>query len=78
VLSVNGFMVLVICVYAPINGLEGIRAGGHKVDPKGVIWFSFVSGAVCLVVWVYERRSLELPLEDVWLSICLTGDSRWV
>jgi cation diffusion facilitator family transporter len=56
VLSVNGFMVLVICVYALINGLEGIRAGGNPVDTEGVIWFSLVSGAVCLAVWVYERR----------------------
>jgi predicted Co/Zn/Cd cation transporter (cation efflux family) len=23
-------------------------------------------------------RALELPLEDAWLSICLTGDPRWV
>lgn len=56
VLSVNGFMVLVICVYALINGLEGIRAGGNPVDTEGVIWFSLVSGAVCLAVWAYERR----------------------
>jgi cation diffusion facilitator family transporter len=56
VLSVNGFMVLVICVYALINGLEGIRTGGNPVDPEGVIWFSIVSGAVCLAVWIYERR----------------------
>lgn len=56
VLSVNGFMVLVICVYALINGLEGIRTGGNPVDPEGVIWFSIVSGAVCLAVWAYERR----------------------
>ncbi len=56
VLSVNGFMVLVICVYALINGIDRIRAGGNEVDPEGVIWFSLVSGAVCLAVWVYERR----------------------
>jgi cation diffusion facilitator family transporter len=56
VLSVNGFMVLVICVYALINGLEGIRTGGSPVDPEGVIWFSLVSGAVCLAVWAYQRR----------------------
>jgi cation diffusion facilitator family transporter len=56
VLSVNGFMVLVICVYALINGVEGIRTGGNPVDPEGVIWFSLVSGAVCLAVWIYERR----------------------
>jgi predicted Co/Zn/Cd cation transporter (cation efflux family) len=56
VLSVNGFMTLVICAYALINGVESIRAGGNAVDPEGVIWFGAVSGALCLAMWAYERR----------------------
>jgi predicted Co/Zn/Cd cation transporter (cation efflux family) len=32
VLSVNGMLVLVICLYAFINGIEGLRAGGSEVD----------------------------------------------
>lgn len=56
VLSVNGFMTLVICVYALINGVESIRAGGNEVDPEGVIWFGIVSGALCLAMWAHERR----------------------
>ena len=57
VLTVNGFMLLVICVYAFINGVEGIRAGGREVDPGDVMWFGAVSGLVCLVVWVRQSRS---------------------
>ena len=29
--SVNGMLVLVICTYAFINGIEGLRAGGSEV-----------------------------------------------
>jgi cation diffusion facilitator family transporter len=56
VLSVNGFMVLVICVYAFINGIEGIRAGGRDVDPGDVMWFGAVSGVICLAMWAYQMR----------------------
>jgi len=56
VLSVNSFMVLLICVYALINGIERSRAGGNAVDAEGVIWFSLVRGAVSLAMYTYERR----------------------
>ena len=55
VLSVNSFMVLLICVYALINGIERIRAGGNAVDAEGVIWFGLLGGAVSLAIWIYER-----------------------
>ncbi|HYN76281.1 MAG TPA: cation diffusion facilitator family transporter, partial [Lamprocystis sp. (in: g-proteobacteria)] len=51
--SVNGFLVLVICIYSFINGVEGVREGGHAVDAAGVIWFSVVSAVVCLGFWAY-------------------------
>ncbi len=56
VLSVNSFMVLLICIYALINGIERIRAGGNAVEAEGVIWFGLASGAVSLAVYLYERR----------------------
>jgi cation diffusion facilitator family transporter len=56
VLSVNSFMVLLICIYALINGIERIRAGGNAVEAQGVIWFGLVSGAVSLGIYLYERR----------------------
>jgi cation diffusion facilitator family transporter len=56
VLSVNGFMVLLICVYAFINGIEGVRAGGREVDPADVMWFGAVSGVICLGMWAYQMR----------------------
>jgi len=56
VLSVNSFMVLLICVYALINGIERIRSGGNAVDAEGVIWFGLLSGAISFAIWIYERR----------------------
>ena len=52
--SVNGMLVLVICLYALINGIEGLRAGGSEVDAASVIWFGVVSGLVCAAVGTYE------------------------
>lgn len=56
VLSVNGFMVLVVCIYAFINGIEGVRAGGRAVDPAEVMLFGAVSGVICLGMWLYQLR----------------------
>jgi len=56
VLSVNSFMVLLICIYALINGIERIRSGGNAVDAEGVIWFGLLSGAISFAIWIYERR----------------------
>jgi cation diffusion facilitator family transporter len=53
--GVNGLLVLVICVYAFVNGIEGLRAGGDAVDPAGVVWFGAVSGFICLAFGLYER-----------------------
>jgi cation diffusion facilitator family transporter len=52
--SVNGMLVLVICLYALINGVEGLRAGGSEVDAASVIWFGAVSGLICATVGTYE------------------------
>ena len=52
--TINGLMVLFMCVYAFVNGVEGIRAGGHEVNAEGVIWFGAVTGLFCLGVGLYE------------------------
>ena len=52
--SVNGMLILVICLYAFINGIEGLRSGGSEVDASDVIWFGAVSGLICATVGTYE------------------------
>lgn len=72
--SVNGLMLLIMCVYAFINGIEGIRDGGNAVDAAGVIWFSIVTAVFSAALGVYElavgRRLGSLLLENdgkTWL-----------
>ena len=54
--SFNNLILLVVLLYALCNGLEGLRTGGNEVDALGVVLYSLVSGAVCAIVWVYEKR----------------------
>jgi predicted Co/Zn/Cd cation transporter (cation efflux family) len=37
-----------------LNGVEGIRAGGHEVDAIGVVWFGAVTALFCLGIGLYE------------------------
>lgn len=54
--SVNGMLVLVICIYAFINGIEGLRAGGSEVDAASVVGFGALTGIVSLAIGSYELR----------------------
>jgi len=54
--SFNNLILLVVLLYALCNGLEGLRTGGNEVDALSVVLYSLVSGAVCALVWVYEKR----------------------
>jgi len=58
--GVNGLLVLVICIYAFINGVEGLRAGGDEVDAVSVVWFGALTGAVSLAIGGYEMRVARL------------------
>lgn len=55
--SVNGMLVLVICLYAFINGVEGLRAGGSEVDAT----FRLVTLVGFATLFV-----LEDPLRSAW------------
>ena len=52
--SINGLLMLVVCVYAFFNGVEGLRGEGSVVDPASVIWYSLVTGLIGATVWAYE------------------------
>jgi cation diffusion facilitator family transporter len=54
--SFNSLILLVVCLYALFNGLEGLRSGGNPVDPGEVVLYSVLSAAACLTVWWYEQR----------------------
>jgi cation diffusion facilitator family transporter len=52
--TINGLMVLFMCAYAILNGVEGIRAGGREVDAEGVVWFGAVTALFSLGIGGYE------------------------
>lgn len=54
--SFNNLILLVVCLYALFNGLEGLRTGGNPVDAFEVVIYSLISAGVCLGVWWYEQR----------------------
>lgn len=54
--SFNNLILLVVCLYALFNGLEGLRSGGNPVDAGDVMLYSALSTVACLAVWWYERR----------------------
>ena len=56
VLSANGLMILVVCVYAFVNGIKGIFAGGQEVGASQVIMFGGITGVVNLAISAYEYR----------------------
>jgi len=63
-----------MCVYAALNGIEGMRHGGHETDAEGVILFSVVTALFCLGAgfweWLLARRvDSQLMLNDAkeWL-----------
>jgi cation diffusion facilitator family transporter len=69
--GINGLMMLVVCVYGLVNGIEGIRSGGHVVNARGVILFSIASCVVCFAMVVYKKRaaaqiSSKLLKTDGW------------
>jgi len=54
--SFNNLILLIVCLYAFFNGLEGLRVGGNVVDATSVIVYSLLSAGVCAGVWAYESR----------------------
>ncbi|MDF0606312.1 cation diffusion facilitator family transporter [Neisseriaceae bacterium TC5R-5] len=51
----NGILMVMVCFYALLNGIEGIRHGGHKVDTGGATWFSGLSVVFCLLILLYKK-----------------------
>jgi cation diffusion facilitator family transporter len=54
--SFNNLILLIVCLYALFNGLEGLRTGGNPVDAGNVVIYSLLSAAVAAAVWIYESR----------------------
>ncbi|WP_233885387.1 cation diffusion facilitator family transporter [Paraburkholderia flagellata] len=55
--GINGLMMLLVCVYGFVNGIEGIRSGGHVVNARGVMLISVASCVICFAMVIYKKRA---------------------
>jgi len=64
VLTFNSAMLCLLCVYALINGVDGLLGPGHEMAfEAGIVWV-VITGAACLALWWYVRaRARELHSE---------------
>jgi predicted Co/Zn/Cd cation transporter (cation efflux family) len=72
--AVSGVFVLLMCVYGVLNGVEGVRNGGHPTDAEGVIGYALATAAFCVGFGAWEWRlgcrigsSLRLDDAKEWL-----------
>jgi len=72
--GINGLMMFLVCVYGLVNGIEGIRSGGHVVNTHGVILGSIVSCVVCFAMIVYKKRAAAL----IDSKLLRTDGWKWV
>jgi len=55
VLTFNSAMMCLLCVYALINGIDGLLGDGHAMEfEAGIVWV-VVTGAACLGLYFYTR-----------------------
>ncbi|MCP3723158.1 cation diffusion facilitator family transporter [Paraburkholderia sp. CNPSo 3272] len=55
--GINGLMMLLVCVYGFVNGIEGIRSGGHVVNAQGVMLISAASCVISFAMVIYKKRA---------------------
>ncbi|CAM2138808.1 cation diffusion facilitator family transporter [Paraburkholderia tropica] len=72
--GINGLMMLIVCVYGLVNGIEGIRSGGHAIDARGVIWFSVASCVVCFAMVVYKKATAR----RINSKLLKTDSFKWI
>lgn len=72
--GINGLMMLVVCVYGFVNGLEGLRSGGHLVNAHGVIAISAASCVVCFAMVVYKKRAAA----QIRSKLLKTDGWKWI
>jgi predicted Co/Zn/Cd cation transporter (cation efflux family) len=65
VLTFNSAMLCLLCVYALINGIDGLLGDGHAMEfEAGIVWV-VVTGAACLALYFYtgaQARKLRSEL----------------
>ncbi|MEE3744779.1 cation diffusion facilitator family transporter [Campylobacter porcelli] len=64
----KSLILLILCVYAIINGIEGILTGGYEVKFDQAMLYSFLSMILSIGIWLftsYQAKILQSPLISV-------------
>lgn len=64
----KSLILLLVCLYACINGIQGILDGGYRVEFSGAMLYSLFSMLLCIAIWFYTSyagKKLGSPLIQV-------------
>ncbi|MCY0388274.1 cation transporter [Robbsia sp. Bb-Pol-6] len=81
VAAFNGSILLVLCVYAIVNGIRGLlTGGGGEVSLDGAAIYSVLVCAVCVALYLYQRHAnrrldsalIRIDMQSFMMSGCIT------
>ncbi|WP_086247051.1 cation diffusion facilitator family transporter [Campylobacter vicugnae] len=64
----KSLILLLLCIYALINGIQGILSGGYEVEFDKAMFYSFFSMLLSIGIWLftsYKAKILQSPLISV-------------
>ncbi|WP_442113452.1 cation diffusion facilitator family transporter [Pseudomonas sp. NUPR-001] len=81
VLTLNGSVLLMLCVYAFANAVSALVHGGHELVFDSAIAYSAVTAAICALMHRYTLRGnrkvnselIALDVESWWMSFSITA-----
>ncbi|MGI4985629.1 MAG: cation diffusion facilitator family transporter [Janthinobacterium lividum] len=81
VAAFNGSILLLLCLYAIVNGIRGLlTGGGGEVSLDGAAVYSVLVCAVCVALYLYQRRAnrrldsalIRIDMQSFMMSGCIT------
>lgn len=82
VAAFNGSVLLLLCLYAVVNAIRGLLAGGGGgVSLSGTAVYSTVVCASCVLLYLYQRRAnlrldsalISIDMKSFLMSACITA-----
>lgn len=81
VLTLNGSVLLMLCVYAFANAISALMHGGHELVFDGAIAYSAITAVICALMHRYTLRGnrrvnselISLDVESWWMSFSITA-----
>ncbi len=68
--ATNGFMMLIICIYAFVNGIKSILDGGNNTNINAAIFYTvIISGASLFMYFYVNKESKNLKSEMIHVEV---------